>query len=70
MRHRTMVGAGGEIAQAAQAALISLQLTDAHPPETGDLVPETMFGRRVPGAGILDLSAPVTELDAVGSAAR
>jgi sugar phosphate isomerase/epimerase len=48
----------------AQARLVScLQLADARPPETDDLVLETMFGRRVPGTGILDLPGLVARLE-------
>jgi sugar phosphate isomerase/epimerase len=50
-----------------QAALIScFQLDDARSPQTDELVHETMFGRRVPGTGVLDLRALVAGLDAAG----
>ena len=50
-----------------EAALIScVQLVDARQAETGDLMQETMFGRRVPGTGVLDLPALVAALAAAG----
>lgn len=50
-----------------QAALISgIQLDDARPPESDDLVHETMFRRCLPGTGVLDLAPTLAALDAAG----
>jgi sugar phosphate isomerase/epimerase len=50
-----------------QAQRIScLQLVDARAPVTDDPVTETMYGRRVPGTGTLNLPALVAELAAAG----
>jgi sugar phosphate isomerase/epimerase len=52
-----------------QAALIScIQLDDARPPESDDIVHETMFRRCLPGTGVLDLAPTLAALDAAGVA--
>lgn len=50
-----------------QAALIScIQLDDARPPASDDIVRETMFRRCLPGTGVLDLAATLTMLEDAG----
>jgi sugar phosphate isomerase/epimerase len=52
-----------------QGSLIfCFQLDDARAAESTDLVHETMFGRRVPGTGVLDLPSILGALDAAGVA--
>jgi sugar phosphate isomerase/epimerase len=50
------------------ALLHCLQIDDARPAETDDVLVETMMGRRIPGTGTLDLPYLLARLDAAGAA--
>jgi sugar phosphate isomerase/epimerase len=50
------------------ALLHCVQIDDARPAETDDLLIETMMGRRIPGTGTLDLPYLLATLDAAGAA--
>jgi sugar phosphate isomerase/epimerase len=64
--HAHGTGQGADLTPGEAALISCVQLVDARQAETGDLMRETMFGRRVPGTGVLDLPALVAGLAAAG----